>query len=58
MHLHGIVFENGLLSRDIRDFETELARVARDFRAEKVVHLLPSSRLKSGFIGIINLDLH
>jgi anti-anti-sigma factor len=58
MHLHGIVLENGLLSRDLRDFETELARVARDFQAEKVVHLLPSSRLKSGFIGIINLDLH
>ena len=58
MHMHGIVLENGLLSRDIRDFEAELARVARDFQAEKVVHLLPSSRLKSGFIGIINLDLH
>jgi anti-anti-sigma factor len=56
MHLHAAVFENGLWSGDPGAYETELNRVVHEFEVEKVVHLLPSSRLKSGFIGIINLE--
>ncbi|MEI7895410.1 MAG: STAS domain-containing protein [bacterium] len=55
-HLHAVVFENGLLSLQIKEFESELERVMKEFEAQKVVHLLPSSRLQSGFIGIINLE--
>ncbi|MCK9204610.1 MAG: STAS domain-containing protein [Bacteroidales bacterium] len=56
MHLHAAVFENGLWSNNIVDFEPELLRIAREFEVEKVVHLLPVSRLKTGYIGIINLE--
>lgn len=56
MHFHAAVFENGLWSVDPGEFETELDRVLRDFEVDKVVHLLPASRLKSGYIGIINLE--
>ncbi len=56
MHVHAAVFENGLWSVDLLAFEAELQRVVRNFEVEKVVHLLPASRLKSGFIGIINLE--
>ncbi len=56
IHLHAAVFENGLWSGDPGAYETELNRVVHEFEVEKVVHLLPSSRLKSGFIGIINLE--
>ena len=56
LHLHAVVFENGLLSLDISEFENELQRVMKEFEAQKVVHLLSSSQLHSGFIGIINLE--
>ncbi|MEI6433903.1 MAG: STAS domain-containing protein [Bacteroidota bacterium] len=56
-HIHAIALENGLWSADILEFETELIRVAKEFNAEKVLHLLPASRLKNGFIGIINLEV-
>ena len=56
IHLHAVIFESGLLSLHIDEFETELQRVMKEFAAEKVVHLLPSSLIQSGFIGIINLE--
>ncbi|MEI7982900.1 MAG: STAS domain-containing protein [Bacteroidota bacterium] len=56
LHLHAAVFENGLWSNDIKEFGSELMRVANDFEIQKVVHLLPSSRLINGYIGIINLE--
>ena len=56
MHLHAVVFENGLLSLNISEFEKEQDRVMKEFEPQKVIHLLPSSRLQSGFIGIINLE--
>ncbi|MCX6276720.1 MAG: STAS domain-containing protein [Bacteroidetes bacterium] len=56
-HLHAIALENGLWSNHILEFEKELLRVAKEFNAEKVLHLLPASRLKNGFIGIINLEV-
>lgn len=55
MHLHAAIFETGLWSPDPALFEEEIIRVVREFEVEKIVHLLPSSRVKSGFIGIINL---
>ena len=56
MHLHAAVFENGLWSNNIMEFEDELLRVVKDFEPHKVLHLLPDSKLKSGYIGIINLE--
>jgi anti-anti-sigma factor len=56
MHLHAAVFENGLWSNHPGDFENELVRVVKEFEPHKVVHLLPDSKLKSGFIAIINLE--
>ena len=47
-HLHAVVFENGLLSQDITEFEPELQRVMAEFEAQKVVHLLSSTLLQSG----------
>lgn len=55
MHLHAAVFENGLWSNKITGFEDELLRIVKEFEPQKVLHLLPASKLKSGFIGIINL---
>ncbi len=56
MHLHAAICENGLWSNDIRNFEVELMRIVTDFNIQKVVHLLPASRLVNGYIGIIDLE--
>ncbi|MFH1160078.1 MAG: STAS domain-containing protein [bacterium] len=56
LHFHAAVFENGLWSNKMTEFEQELERVLKDFEVEKVVHLLPASVLLSGFIGVINLE--
>jgi anti-anti-sigma factor len=58
MHLHAAVFENGLWSNNIMEFEDELLRVVKEFEPQKVLHLLPDSKLKSGYIAIINLEAH
>jgi len=56
MHIHAAVFENGLWSNKLTDFESELERVTREFKVEKVMHLLPDSNIINGFIGVINLE--
>jgi anti-sigma B factor antagonist len=56
MHLHAAVFENGLWSNNIMEFEDELLRIVKEFEPQKVLHLLPVSKLKSGYIAIINLE--
>ena len=56
MHLHAAVFENGLWSNNIKEFGNELLRIVTEFEPQKVLHLLPDSKLKSGYLGIINLD--
>jgi anti-anti-sigma factor len=56
MHFHAAVFENGLWSNHLVDFERELLRVLTEFEPHKVVHLLPGSKLKSGYLAIINLE--
>ena len=56
MHLHAAIFENGLWSNSLREFGHELMRIVKEFEPQKVLHLLPDSNLKSGFIGIINLE--
>ncbi len=55
-HMHAVVFDSGLLNLNVLKFESELQRVMDEFEPQKVVHLLPSSQLQSGFIGIINLE--
>jgi anti-anti-sigma factor len=56
MHLHAAVFENGLWSNSIMEFEHELHRIMMEFEPQKVIHLLPETKLKSGFIAVINLE--
>ena len=56
MHLHAAIFENGLWSNNIVEFEDELQRVLKEFEPQKVLHLLPDSKLKNGYIAIINLE--
>ncbi|MEI7500462.1 MAG: STAS domain-containing protein [Bacteroidota bacterium] len=56
MHLHAAVFENGLWSNNIAEFEDELLRIVKEFEPQKVLHLLPDSKLKNGYIAIINLE--
>jgi anti-anti-sigma factor len=56
LHVHAALFENGLWSNNLSEFEHELERVVREFEVEKAVHLLPGSLLLNGFIGIINLN--
>ncbi|MEI6455879.1 MAG: STAS domain-containing protein [bacterium] len=56
LHVHAALFENGLWSNNLGEFEHELERVLREFEVEKVVHLLPESLLLNGFMGIINLN--
>lgn len=54
-HIHALVMENALWSNNVFEFEKELQRVLRDLNPEKVVHLLPDSLLKSGYLAIVNL---
>lgn len=56
-HMHGLIMENRLWSNNILEFEQELLRVVTVFDPEKVVHLLPVSKLKNGFLGIIKLEV-
>jgi len=56
MHIHAAISDYGLWNNDIGNFETELERIVTDFNIQKVVHLLPASRLANGFIGIIDLE--
>ncbi len=56
MHLHAAIFENGLWSNNIMEFEDELQRVLKEFEPQKVLHVLPDSKLKNGYIAIINLE--
>lgn len=56
IHLHGAIFSNGLWSVEPAHFEQELSRVMKEFEVERVLHLLPASRVRSGFLGLIKLE--
>lgn len=55
-HLHAVVFENGLWNNNIMNFGDELNRVVTTFEPQRVLHLLPESKFRKGYIGIINLE--
>jgi len=54
LHFHALILENGLLCTSGEHLMDEIDRVIHEFAAEKVVHLLPASKIKSVFMGIIN----
>lgn len=56
LHFHSAIFDNRLISQKPSEFSSELDRVCREFEVEKVIHTLPESKIKSGFIGVMNLD--
>ena len=56
-HLHAVIFETDLISKDTNEFENELSRVLKEIRPLKVQHILNNTAFKSGFIGIIEMEI-
>jgi anti-anti-sigma factor len=56
VHLHAGIFEKGPISKNLDDFEKELARVLTELSVAKVQHLLGQSRFSNGMLGIIELE--
>ncbi len=54
-HLHAMITDRGLINFDHRGLTVETERILREFEPRKVVHLLPSSRIIKGILGIIPL---
>jgi anti-anti-sigma factor len=57
LHLHALVMQRGHLSRQAADFERELQRILANQLPEKVCHLLPSTSLRAGLLGLIELEV-
>lgn len=57
LHLHALVMQRGHLSRRAADFERELQRVLANQIPEQVCHLLPSTSLRAGLLGLIELEV-
>jgi len=57
LHLHAVVMQKGHLSRRAGDFEQELNRVLAHQLPEQVCHLLPTTTLRAGLLGIIELEV-
>lgn len=55
-HIHGAVFEKGLLSKEVLSFNNELSRVLGELQASRVQHLLGKSKFKNGMLAIIDLE--
>lgn len=56
LHLHALVLQRGYLSRRVEDFERELQRVLANQLPQQVCHLLPSTSVRAGLLGIIELE--
>ena len=55
-HIHSIMFENGLVSRNMEDFSKEISRITTELEPQKIQHLLDDTRLKNIMFGIIELE--
>ena len=55
-HIHSIIFENGLVSRNMEDFSKEISRITTELEPQKIQHLLDDTRLKNIMFGIIELE--
>ena len=56
MHIHAGIFEKGHISRKAEDFEKELDRLLNGYGPKAIYHILNKTRLKSGLMGIIELE--
>ncbi|MBT7591741.1 MAG: STAS domain-containing protein [Candidatus Scalindua sp.] len=56
MHIHAGIFEKGHISRKAEDFEKELDRFLNGYGPNAIYHILSKTRLKSGLMGIIELE--
>lgn len=56
MHIHAGVFRKGHISRKPEDFEKELDRLLNGHEPKSIYHILSKTRLKSGLMGIIELE--
>ncbi len=56
IHLHAGIFEKGPISKNLDDFDKELARVLTELDLTRVQHLLGRSRFSNGMLGIIELE--
>jgi hypothetical protein len=56
MHIHAGVFRKGHISRKVEDFEKELDRLLDGHEPKSIYHILSKTRIKSGLIGIIELE--
>jgi anti-anti-sigma factor len=57
LHLHGLVMQRGHLSRRAADFERELQRILANQLPKEVCHLLPSTSVRAGLSGLIELEV-
>lgn len=55
-HIHSIVFENGLISRNTDEFKNEINRVVSECEPIKIQHLLNRSKLKNIMLGLIEME--
>ncbi|MFH0735937.1 MAG: STAS domain-containing protein [bacterium] len=55
LHIHGAVFEKGIISNDTNLFEDEIKRIINEFQILKVQHILSNSLFNRGLIGIVEL---
>ena len=56
MHIHAGIFGKGHISRKAEDFEKELDRLLNGYGPKAIYHILNKTRLKSGLMGIIELE--
>jgi anti-anti-sigma factor len=56
-HIHSVVFENGLISRNTDEFKNEINRVVTECEPIKIQHLLNKSKLKNIMLGIIEMEI-
>lgn len=55
-HIHSVVFEKGIINRNIENFDEELKRITSELEPLKVVHLLEKTTLSTGCIGLVELE--
>jgi len=55
LHMHGVVFQKGLIGKSGIDVDAEIQRIFQGSEPLKVMHLLEESRFYYGLAGIISL---
>ncbi|GAB6039689.1 STAS domain-containing protein [Endothiovibrio diazotrophicus] len=56
LHLHALITGKGHLSHRVGDLERELERLIAHQSPEQVCHLLPTTTLRAGLVGLIKLE--